>query len=757
MGEEGQGLKYVGKNLPIHDGAAKVRGRIKYTGDLALEGMLIAKLLFSPLPHAKILSIDAKAALAIPGVIGVYTHENTPKTHYNSQVWFDGQEAMTLEDERIFTDTVRFVGDKVAAVLAVDERTAQEALGLIKVEYEALPFNVDPEKAFDNVVSIHPVQEPFFTKEFHCGNSDEVFEQAEIIVEDRVETPKVHHAAMEPHVCIAVPDHNGKITILTPCQIMYSVRLTVAKVLGLPFNKVRVIKTPMGGSFGGKQEVILEPLCAYLAQSSEKPVKLELNRKECIISTRTRTKVIGVVKTAVDGRGKILARDFQVIADTGAYTSNGAAIVSAMGKKLFRLYRVDNQRYQGRAVHTNTTVAGACRGYGTPQIMAISELNIDSTARRLGMDPLEFRVKNLVQPQDSDLSGGPSLGDARVIECALEGAKAFEWSEKRAREPLVGRYKRGVGMACSTHGNGYYGAFQDFVTMTLRMLEDGSMILLSGLHELGCGTITSTKQIIAEVMDMDPDRIEMSEGDTETSPYDIGSQASRVMHVCGAAALKIAQSVKGLFRSQAAFIFKCSPEDVVMCDEMTWSIKEPDKRLTYGEIARTVQRQHQLELIITETYRATDNPGSYGANFVEVEVDTLTGLIKVLDVVAAFDVGKAINPDFVKGQIYGGIQMGVGFALTEDIKIDPLTGIVKSDSFANYHIVNAPDMPPMRVILIEKGENDGPYGAKSIGEIATCAIAPAIVSAVNHALGTNLTVLPLTPERILMGLLPQKK
>ena len=189
-----------------------------------------------------------------------------------------------------------------------------------------------------------------------------------------------------------------------------------------------------------------------------------------------------------------------------------------------------------------------------------------------------------------------------------------------------------------------------------------------------------------------------------------------------------------------------------MCDEMTWSIKEPEKRLTYGEIARTVQRQHQLELIITETYRATDNPGSYGANFVEVEVDTLTGLVKVLGVVAAFDVGKAINPDFVKGQIYGGIQMGVGFALTEDIKIDPLTGIVKADSFANYHIVNAPDMPPMRVILIEKGENDGPYGAKSIGEIATCAIAPAIVSAVNHALGTNLTVLPLTPERILLGL-----
>ena len=749
-------LKYVGKNIPIHDGAAKVRGRIKYTADLQLDGMLVAKLLFSPLPHAKILSIDATTALEIPGVIGVYTHENTPKTLYNSQIWFDGQEEMTLEDERMFTDTVRFVGDRVAAVLAVDERTAQEALSLIKVEYEELPFNLDPEKAFNNQVSIHPVEEPFFTKEFHCGDPDLVFEQAEIIVKDRVETPKIHHAAMEPHVCIAVPDHNGKITVLTPCQIIYSVRLTVAKVLGLPFNKVRVIKTPMGGSFGGKQEVILEPLCAYLAMKSGKPVKIALNRKESIVSTRTRTKVIGVVKTAVDRSGKILARDFKVIADTGAYTSNGAAIISAMGKKLFRLYRVENQRYQGMAVHTNSVVAGAARGYGTPQIMAISELNIDSTAKKLGMDPLEFRLKNLVQPNDSDPSGGPALGDARVIECAIEGAKAFDWSVKRMRVPLEGRYKRGVGMACSTHGNGYYGAFQDFVTMTLRMLEDGSMILLSGLHELGCGTITSTKQLVAEVMDMDPERIEMSEGDTETSPYDIGSQASRVMHVCGAAAMKIAQSVKTLFRSQAALIFNCSLEDVVMCDEMTWSSKDPGKRLRYGEIAKAVQRHQQMEIIITETYRATDNPGSYGANFAEVEVDTLTGLVKVLDVVAAFDVGKAINPAFVEGQIYGGIQMGLGFALTEDIDVDPITGIVKGDSFAKYHIVNAPDMPPIKVILIEKGENDGPYGAKSIGEIATCAIAPAIVNAVNHALGTNLTVLPLTPEKIIGGLMKQE-
>ncbi|HZK83718.1 MAG TPA: molybdopterin cofactor-binding domain-containing protein, partial [Desulfosporosinus sp.] len=238
----------------------------------------------------------------------------------------------------------------------------------------------------------------------------------------------------------------------------------------------------------------------------------------------------------------------------------------------------------------------------------------------------------------------------------------------------------------------------------------------------------------------------------ETSPYDIGSQASRVMHVCGAAALKIAKTVKTLFRTQAALILNCSTDEIEMGDELIWSAHDLSHKYSYGEIVSQIQRKNQTEIIITETYRATDNPGSYGANFAEVEVDTLTGLVKVLEVVAAFDVGKAINPGFVEGQIHGGIQMGIGFALTEDIDLDPLTGIVKGDSFARYHIVNAPDMPPVRVILIEKGENDGPYGAKSIGEIATCAIAPAIVNAVNHALGTNLTVLPLTPEKIMSGL-----
>lgn len=737
---ENKKLKYVGKSIPLHDAEGKAAGSIKYVSDMRLDGMLTAKLLFSPLPHAKILRIDASKALALPGVIGVFSHENTPQTLFNTQVWFMDQSAK--EDQQLFTNPVRYVGDPVAAVVAEDEKTALEAVKLIEVDYEPLPGVFDPEQ----------VDTPFFQKEFHSGDADQVFAQTDIIVEDRIETPKIHHAAMENHVWIAYPDHTGKITVLAPCQILYSVRVLVAKVLGLPYNKVRVIKPPMGGSFGGKQEVTYEPLVAYLAQATGKPVKLNFNRQESIVSTRTRTKIIGYIKTAVDREGKILARDISTISDAGAYISNGVAVSIAMGKKFFRLYRIENQKYRGVSVLTNTPVSGAARGYGSPQAHIIGEINIDHAANKLGMDPVEFRLKNLVHPYDLDPIGAPPLGNARIRDCVEEGAKLFQWTEKRNRPKDEGRYRRGVGMACATHINGYYGSLQDLITMTLRMLEDGTMILNAALHELGSGTVTILKQIVAEVMDIPPERIEAPEGDTETSPYDIGCQASRTAHVCGACALQTAEKLKEMFQEEAAKIFDCRVAEIKMEEETVWPEHHPEKKMTYGQMACHVQKKNCKELIVTEQFASKANPASFGAHFAEVEVDTYTGLVRVKDVVAVHDVGKAINPGFVKGQIYGGVHMGIGIALTEDIAIDAKTGKAKGNSFRKYHTINTPDMPPVRVMLIEEKEDYGPYGAKSIGEIATIPIAPAVVNAVNHALGTRLTTLPLTPERIVAAI-----
>jgi CO/xanthine dehydrogenase Mo-binding subunit len=741
-------FKYVGRSIPIEDGAAKASGRIKYTGDMVLDGMLYAQLVFSEVPHGRIKKIDISEAMAVPGVVKIYTRDNAPKTKFNSQMWFAGQNA--IEDQELFPEVVRYIGDTIAAVVAESKEIAIIAAGLIRAEYDLLPVIIDPEAAPSRHLAIHDSGNPFFTMEAGYGDAAAVLAKGEgVVIEDRVETPKIHHAAMETHVCIAATDHRGRITVHSPCQIVYSVRLIVAKILGLPYHKVRVIKTPSGGSFGGKQEIILEPYCAYFAQDLNRPVQIEFDRWASIVATRTRTKTIGYVKTVVSPAGKILARDMKQIIDTGAYTSNGRVICYAMAKKLFRLYRIPHEHYQAIAVHTNTAIAGAARGYGSPQVQTIAEINLDNAARHLKMDPVEFRLKNLVHPYDADPSGGPNLGNARIIDCMLKGAAAFDWSSKWSQPKRTGRWHTGVGVACATHGNGYYGAYQEFGTMTIRMLEDGSVMLNAGLHDLGNGTVTAMKQIVAEVLDIPLDMIEAPEADTDVSPYDIGCQASRVIHVCGANAMQAAEELRSMFISQTAKVFQCGVEDIVLAAGAVWNNREPDRKMSYGQMAAVIQQKNQVELIRTVTYQSPANPGSYAVNFIEVAVDTYTGFVKVLDVVAVHDIGQAINRGFVEGQIHGGVQMGLGMAIAEDLAYDDKSGIARGSSFSKYSLVNIPDMPPVRVILIEEGEDYGPYGAKSIGEIATIPSTAATVNAINHALDANLTVLPVTPDKIM--------
>lgn len=740
-------FKYVGRSIPIDDGGAKASGQIRYTGDMVIDGLLYAQLVFSQVPHGRIKNIDISEAMAVPGVVKIYTRANAPTTRFNSQMWFAGQN--TVEDQELFPAVVRFVGDTVAAVVAETKEAAVTAAALVKADYEPLPLAVDPEEALHNHIAVHDGGNPFFTMETGYGDPAEVLAASGgIVVADRVETPKIHHAAMENHVCIAVPDHKGRITVYSPCQIVYSVRLIVAKVLGLPYHKVRIIKTPIGGSFGGKQEVTLEAYCAFFAKDLNRPVKIEFDRWASIIATRTRTKTIGYVQTVVSPEGRILARDMQHIVDTGAYTSNGRVICYAMGKKLFRLYRIPNQHYRALAVHTNTAIAGAARGYGSPQVQTIAEINLDNVARRLTMDPLEFRLLNLVQPYDDDPGGGPNLGNARIIDCVRQGAEAFGWREKWNRPQAGGRWRTGVGMACATHGNGYYGAYQEFGTMTIRMLEDGSIMLNAGLHDLGNGTVTAMKQIVAEVMDVPLDMIEAPEADTDISPYDIGCQASRVIHVCGANALQAAEELRSMLITEAAGIFQCSPDEIILENGLIYISSQPARKLSYGQMAAAIQQKNQVELIRTVTYQSPANPGSYAVNFVEVAVDTFTGLVKVLDVVAVHDIGQAINRGFVEGQIHGGVQMGLGMAIAEDLAYDAKSGLARGDRFSKYHLINAPDMPPVRVILVEEGEEYGPYGAKSVGEIATIPSTAATVNAINHALGANFTTLPVTPDKI---------
>jgi xanthine dehydrogenase molybdenum-binding subunit len=597
---------------------------------------------------------------------------------------------------------------------------------------------------------LHQDGQAAFPGRLEYGEVEADFASAPVVTEDTIITQKIHHAAMEPHAVLAVPRPEGILEVHTPCQIMFGVQHSVASVVPLPLSKIKIIKVRLGGAFGGKQEVVFEPLCAWAAWKLGRAVFINLNRTETMLATRTRAGAVIRVRTALSREGKILARHFEATIDAGAYLTGTKKVMMAMGKKTSRLYRLPALRFDGRTIRTSTTPAGACRGYGSPQIHAATEIHTDLLCRRLGFDPVEFRLQNLVKPFDQDPSGAADLGNARIIECLEKGLAAFGW-QKRKKPSASGRFRRGAGLACATHGNGYFKTiYHDVTGMSLRLLEDGSAVLRAGVHELGNAAMATLAIIAAEVLSIPPERITVLEGDTLSNNYDIGCQASRGIFVMGECARLCAEKALKLLLEETEKLFGSA---VKMKNGL---LKLKDQTLPIGEAVRLIEMKNSAVVDVSVQHRPTQNPASYGVHFTEVNIDTLTGLVRVEKYLAVHDVGQAINPSFVKGQIYGGIQMGLGMAFTEELSFDS-QGNPSARNFDKYHLVNAPDMPEMEVILVEQGEEGGPFGAKSIGEIATVPVAPAAVNAVNRALGSEMTILPLSPTKIVSYLLKNNK
>lgn len=749
-------MNYVATRLPLLDGAEKVTGALRFTADMKIAGLLHAKLRLSDRPHARIAAIDTAAARAMPGVIGIFWHGNTPHHRYNSAIWFEGQEA--LDDEEMFPETVRHVGDRVAAVVAETPEAAEQAARLIGVTYEDLPAVLDPVAALDHAGPVTAAdgtptyRNPISEKAFSLGDAERIFAAADAIVEVRVSTPKTHHCAIETHVCTAVPQEDGRILIYSPCQSIFAVQVVVAKALGLEAKDFRVIKTPIGGSFGGKAEPILDPLCAFFARSLQRPVTLQYNRQETCIATRMRSRVIGTMRVAFRRDGRILARETETLADVGAYSTGGNYLPGSMLQRLVRLYDVPNETYRGRAVYTNTTPTGAFRGYGSPQIHTVAEIALDLGARQLGLDPVMLRLRNLVRPGAIEPYQGLDIGNARIRDCLLLGARRFGWQRRRRMPRQTGRKRTGFGMACAAHINGCFPGSDEFSTVTMRLAPGNRVEIVAALHDLGCGANTTLTQIAAEVLNLSPERFDIQPSDTDLAVYDLGTRASRMTYILGEAVRRAAAALKDEIRREAALLMNCSPEDLILAGGVLRRGDAPGGSLSLAALAERAADRGEALPSATSSYAATANPGSYAAHFAGVEVDTLTGRVHVRSYLAAHDVGRAINPMLVEGQIHGGIQAGIGYALFEDVDIDAQTGVMKADRFSRYHLVNAPEMPPVDVLLVEKGEPTGPYGAKAVGEIATIPVAAAVVNAVNHALGTCLTDLPLSPEKIVAAL-----
>jgi putative selenate reductase molybdopterin-binding subunit len=751
-------FSYIGKRVPKIDGIDLVMGSAKFVVDLGLPGMLCGKILRSPLPHARIRRIDTSKAQQLPGVKAVVTGADFPKEKYGYVL---GYRAMIRDEAPLAWDKVRCIGDAVAAVAAIDEETAEEALDLITVDYEELPAIFDPEKAMEpEAPLIHEGMERNITayRKREFGDLEKGFREADYVFEDRFETSKVTHCCLMPRTCLANYERD-RLTVWATTQTPYRLRRIFSDIFDIPQSKIRVIQTHMGAGFGGRVEPFpLDFAAILLSQKAGRPVKIVHTREEEFTTTRTRHPWIITVKTGVKKNGKILAREVKAILDGGAYCSSGPNTASWAGYMFCSLYKVPNIRFEYYVVYTNKVAAGSFRGFGTPQVWFASESQLDMITDRLGLDPGEIRLQNLYEKGDVTTSGAhfKSIG---LRECILKAMEESGWKNKRKQRKRF----RGIGMACMNHASGarYHPLLDaDFGTATIKLNEDGTANLAVGTHDLGQGSSTVLCQIVAEVLGMPLGNIQISSGDTEVCPEDMGTFASRQTVIGGNAVLLAAQDARRQLFEAASQLLGEKVKDLGIRDGEIFIKGSPDKSLDMGRVIReTLYRQGGHTIIGKGHYDANcELPDSgtgygniavnyiFGCHVAEVEVDPNTGRVKVLKVVAAHDLGRAINPMGVEGQIEGSVAMGLGYALTEEMVLEK--GKVFNPSFLDYRIPSAMDMADVISILVEAPDPEGPFGAKGVGEPGLSPLAPAIANAIYNAVGIRIKTLPMKPEEI---------
>lgn len=732
--------KVIGNSYPVKDANLKVTGQLKYVGDMKMPNMLHAKLLLSPVAHADIKSMDISEALKVPGVRAIATPFNTPQTKYNSALRFFEHDIP--ETEAVFPTRVRFVGDRVAAVAAETEKAARQAIKLIKVEYEELPVILDVEEAIkEDAYHIHPGGNQVIEMKANAGDVDKAFEECDKVFEDRYEVPPIHHGAMENHVAIAHYDYSDKLTLWAPIQNIFAFRIILSQIMDMPLHKVRVIRPTIGGAFGGKLEMTIEPVVAVLSKMTKRPVKLVLDRTENILSTRVRHGAVVYIKTGVKNDGEILAQDIKIYTNTGAYASSALNVMGALSHKIYKVYKIPNMRFSGIPVYTNTITAGAMRGYGSPQVFMAQQTQLGKIAKELNIDLTEIQRKNAVEPDGVDQRFNSPLGNPRVLDCIEKGKELFDWDQRRKQKADQGDWVKGIGMSIGCHGNGVFGAHRDQITLILKLNEDGTLTLITGTHDMGNGTMTMQCQMVAEVLGLTPDKIETFETDTDACAWNLGDYASRGVFVQGAAAKRTAEKLKKMIEADAREILEIEGE-LEFVDGFVVSKADPDKKISLSDIAVNSQSVKNRELTVVEDYASPAGITSYGAHFAEVLVNKVTKEVKVTDFVAVHDVGRVINPISLEGQLEGGIQMGLGYALSEGYEFDE-KGNPLNNSFKTYRMFRTTDMPNIKTHFIEELEEMGPYGAKSIGECAVVPVAPAVANAVQDALGIDVNKLPI--------------
>ncbi len=758
--EQQPGLSTVGQSIPQLDNVAKAIGMAKYTADLQIPGMLYAKVLRSPLPHARILNIDTGKAEQLPGVKAVICHKNVPRVAYNSYYREPIDEERLPADEYIFDEKVRYVGDKVAAVAATSLDIAEEALELIEVEYEELPFVLDPLEALaPDAPKIHDVENNLVKEvQWDVGNIEKGFAEADYIFENSYRTQMQQHAPLEPHSNIAQIGSNGKLHIISTTQGTFNVRVLLGKILNMPLNKIRVTRPHIGGGFGGKNDLFDEILSALLAIKTKRPVRLVNTREEEFSSTRVRHCHVIDLKYGVKKDGTFVAREMKALLNTGAYAAAGGKVTLTTGHRWIMLYRTPHVRYVGKCLYCNTPVAAAMRGFGTPQQSFATESMIDEIAEKLGIDPVEIRLKNHRRVGDFDPISKITLGSVGIPECLTRGAEAMEWTKKRKAKKGKGRYRRGVGVALGTHNTGVKPFVNELSSAFIKVNEDGSFNLLTGVVDLGQGSDTVLAQIAAEVLGVPIEDISVVDpGDTDSTPYDMGTHSSRQTYLGGMAVKMAAEEAKSQLIDEAAKRLEASREDLEMRDRKIYVKGSPSASISLADVAvGLIHGDVTHQVMGRGSFSPVTNAPPFEVHFAEVEVDTETGAIKVIKFVAAHDLGKIVNPLLSEGQVQGGVHMGIGYTFWEGIQMDPKTGQYLNLNLTDYKVASPVDMPPVVVILVESNEPTGPFGAKGLGEPAMVPTAPAIANAIYDAIGIRFRQLPITREKVFEAIQKQK-
>jgi 4-hydroxybenzoyl-CoA reductase alpha subunit len=756
-----RGLRVVGTPVRKVDGLSKCAGVTKFADDIVLPRMLFCKLLRAPVPHARIVRVDTSKASKMPGVAAVLTGRDLPIPF--------GILPISQDEHALCPDRVRFVGDPVAAVAAVDEDAAFDAMNAIAVEYEPLEPILSIEKAIATPSPrIHDYgDEGNIHKRvaLEFGDVDRAFRESDEIFEDVLFYEGNTHLAMEQHAAVAAVDPDGKVTVWSSTQTPHYVHRALAKVLEMSPAHVRVIACPNGGGFGGKSDPFNhEIVVARLSQMTGRPVKITLTREEVFYCHRGRHPVLMSIRTGVNRNGRIKAMDFQSYLDGGGYGSYGVASTYYTGALQTVTYQVETYRFQGARVFTNKPPCGPKRGHGTPQPRFALEVQMDKIAERLRIDPADLRLRHLVPPDSltPNFMRVGSMGLGKCIEAVVAGSG---WKEKFGRLP----HGKGVGLACSSYicgaGLPIYWNNMPHTGVQLKLDRGGGVAAFCGEIDIGQGSDTVLAQVVAEVLGIDPYDIRIVFGDTDLTPVDLGSYSSRVTLMMGNAAIQAAERARELLAKAAAGKLGVPVEQVGFGDRRVFDVSDPGRGMAFAEAVVLAEAKFgTLGTVGSYTpppsaarYKGAGvgpSPAySYSAAVVELDVHPRTGWIRVERVHLAHDVGRSINPVLVVGQIEGSVYMGLGEALMEEqVFRANRNGVHKNPSLLEYKSPTTMEMPDVVSYIIEDPDPNGPFGAKEVGQGPLLPIPPAVVNAVHDAIGVRIDEVPVTPEKILRAL-----